>query len=88
MAQGGRIDIVSRDKDKYTFYEIKVGHSVQGIIREAVGQLLEYSLWPGAKLPVKLVIVGAPELDESSCVYLRDLNKELPIPLSYKRLVV
>jgi len=85
---GGRIDVVSRDAHNYTFYEIKVGRSVQGIIREAVGQLLEYSLWPGAKLPTKLVIVGEPELDESGRAYLNALNKGLSIPLSYKRLIV
>jgi hypothetical protein len=85
---GGRIDVVARDGHSYTFYEIKVGCSVQGIIREAVGQLLEYSLWPGAKLPAKLVIVGEPKLDESGSAYLKALNKGLPISLSYKRLIV
>ncbi|MGM1054197.1 MAG: hypothetical protein ACQEXO_17695, partial [Pseudomonadota bacterium] len=85
---GGRIDVVSREEHGYTFYEIKVGCSVQGIIREAVGQLMEYSLWPGAKLPTEIVIVGEPELGESGRTYLKALNKRLPIPLSYKRLIV
>lgn len=85
---GGRIDVVSRVDNGYAFYEIKVGRSVQGIIREAVGQLLEYSLWPGAKLPTRLVIVGEPELDEAGHAYLKDLNKALPIPLLYKQLLV
>lgn len=85
---GGRIDVVSRDEHGYTFYEIKVGCSVQGIIREAVGQLMEYSLWPGAKLPSEIVIVGEPEIGESGRAYLKALNRGLPIPLSYKRLIV
>lgn len=85
---GGRIDVVSRDGHDYTFYEIKVGRSIQSIIREAVGQLLEYSFWRGAKLPTKLVIVGEPELDDAGRAYLNALNKGLLIPLSYKRLIL
>lgn len=83
---GGRIDAVSCDGDGYTFYEIKVGRSIQGLIREAIGQLLEYSLWPGAMRPAKLVIVGEPRLDESAQAYLTTLNKGFPIPITYKRL--
>jgi hypothetical protein len=81
---GGRIDVVSRNGDSYTYYEIKVGRFVQGLIREAIGQLLEYSLWPGATLPERLVIVGEPELTETGHSYLNYISKSLPIPVSYK----
>jgi uncharacterized protein YbdZ (MbtH family) len=85
---GGRIDIVSRDTGNFTFYEIKVGRSIRAIIREAIGQLLEYSLWPGASRPAGLVIVGEPPLDEAARTYLRALNDASPIPLSYRQVSI
>lgn len=84
---GGRIDAVSRRGESYTFYEIKVGLSIKGLIREAIGQLLEYSMWPGATLPSELVIVGEPQLDSISAEYLRKISKACPVPVCYRRVV-
>ncbi|MGH8241520.1 MAG: hypothetical protein ACREXP_31500, partial [Steroidobacteraceae bacterium] len=44
---GTRIDLAVRVGDRYTFYEIKTYSSAQACIREALGQVLEYSFWPG-----------------------------------------
>lgn len=84
---GGRIDVVSRDRGCYTFYEIKVGRGVQALIRQAVGQLLEYSLWPGATLPARVVIVGEPELSDAAREYLDSLNRAFPLQLSYRQVI-
>ena len=83
---GGRIDAVSRENEKLTFYEIKVGHSVKALLREAIGQLLEYSIWPGANEPASLVVVGEPKASESAEQYLKVLNESLPFNVSYRQL--
>ncbi|KVR40728.1 hypothetical protein WK17_21200 [Burkholderia multivorans] len=84
---GGRIDAVVRTADGYTFYEIKVGLSLQSSVREAVGQLLEYSYWPGSQRAHSLVIVGEAQLDKQGHVYLESLRRNLNIPITYKRIV-
>ena len=46
---GTSIDLVVRRKPGYWFYEIKTANTVRACLREALGQLLEYSFWPGAQ---------------------------------------
>ena len=43
---GGSIDIVLKRPDGFWFYEIKTAKTARACIREALGQLLEYSYWP------------------------------------------
>lgn len=57
---GGRIDAVVRTDGGYIYFEIKVGQSLQACIRDAIGQLLEYSFWPGSQQAASPVIVGEP----------------------------
>ncbi len=82
---GGRIDAVAKSKDGHIFFEIKVGHSLQACIREAIGQLLEYSYWPGSERAVSLVIVGEVALDDQCRAYLASLSNDLLIPVTYRR---
>ncbi|WP_143048319.1 hypothetical protein [Burkholderia sp. WP9] len=82
---GGRIDAVARTDDGYVFFEIKVGHFLKSCIREAIGQLLEYSYWPGAYCANELVIVGEAALDEGSGRYIETLKNRLNLPISYRR---
>lgn len=84
---GGRIDAVVKTDKGCIFYEIKVGKSLQGCIREALGQLLEYSYWPGAIEAVSLVVVGEAPLDEPCSKYLELLNDRLKIPVTYSQLL-
>jgi hypothetical protein len=65
-ADGTFIDVAVRQGGEYTYYEIKTGLSAQSCIREALGQLLEYSYWPGAQPATRLVIVGEPPLDKNA----------------------
>ena len=71
---GGKIDVVVKTDDGFWIYEIKTGASARGCIREAIGQLLEYSLWPGAQMTSKLIIVGEGPLDVNAKTYLHKLN--------------
>jgi len=84
-ANGTYIDVAVRQRDEYTYYEIKTGLSAQSCIREGLGQLLEYSYWPGAQSAVRLVIVGEPPLDKNAKAYLEALVKEFSLPLEYRQ---
>jgi len=82
---GTFIDVAVRQGGKYTYYEIKTGKSPQACIREALGQLLEYSYWPDAQPATLLVIVGEPPLDENARAYLETLQKQFSLPVEYRQ---
>ena len=84
-ANGTYIDVAVRHGDVYTYYEIKTGLSAQSCIRDAVGQLLEYSYWPRAQPATLLVIVGEPPLDKDAKAYLKTLRKVFSLPLEYRQ---
>ncbi len=67
---GTSVDLVVRSDGKYWFYEIKTSPSPRACIREALGQLLEYSFWPGAQEAMRLVVVGETALDKDGKEYL------------------
>jgi hypothetical protein len=79
------IDVAVLQGGEYTYYEIKTGLSAQSCIREALGQLLEYSYWPGAQLATRLVIVGEPAFDKNARAYLETLRKHFSLPVEYRR---
>ncbi|MBA3312141.1 MAG: hypothetical protein H0T47_02445 [Planctomycetaceae bacterium] len=83
---GTRIDVVTRNGDSYWFFEIKTAHSPRACIREAIGQLLEYSFWPGAQEAARLVIVGESPLDSEAEEYLNRLRERFDIPVYYEQL--
>ena len=84
---GTRVDVVLRHSDSYWFYEIKTAHSPRACIREAIGQLLDYSYWPKAQEAVKLIVVGETPLDREGEAYLSLLNKRFSLPVEYEHIV-
>src|SRR5579859_481430 len=82
------IDAVARNPNALWFYEVKTAPSDRGCIREALGQLLEYALWPGATQPDRLVVVGEPPLSSEGFEYLARLNLTFPIPVDYRQLTL
>lgn len=78
------IDTVAAFGEELWFYEIKTASTARACLREAIGQLLEYALWPGATRPARLVVVGEPPLDEQAEAYLTILNARFPVPLAYR----
>jgi len=85
---GGRIDSVVKTKNGYMFFEIKVGQSLQACLREAIGQLLEYSYWPSSKCATSLVVVGEPPLDSECRAYIERIRRDLSVPISYRRIQI
>lgn len=80
-----RIDIVVKDNNEYIFYEIKAYNSSRASIREALGQLLEYSYWVNKDNANKLVIVSQKlgDLDDSK-KYIKHLREKFQLPLYFQ----
>jgi hypothetical protein len=87
FGNGTRVDVATRDGDgtKYVYYELKTGLSARSCIRDAIGQLLEYSYWPGAQQAHRLVIVAEAPYDDEAKAYLEKLQKDFLLPIEYRR---
>lgn len=82
--ENGFIDlVVKKAENEFWFYEIKTYRSVRLCIREAIGQLLEYSYWNTNKQVTKLFIVGEAELDKENESFIKTLNKNFKFNLEY-----
>lgn len=53
-----RIDMVAMIDGEIIFYEIKSYNNIKSCIRDAIGQLMEYSYWPNQQNAAKLIIVS------------------------------
>lgn len=84
----GSVDLVVHHQGEYWFYEIKTAHSSRACIRQAIGQLLEYSFWPGGQEADRLVIVGEPALDSHGKEYLNKLNDRFSLPIEYEQMEI
>jgi hypothetical protein len=80
-----RVDIVQKlENGNVWFYEVKSYTNVLHSIRVAVGQLLEYALFPTAvDCPDKLIIVTHLKPSESELRYVSTLNDYLSIQVEY-----
>ncbi|EJL26032.1 hypothetical protein PMI01_04203 [Caulobacter sp. AP07] len=83
-----RVDVVAKRPGEMWFFEVTIASSARLCLREAVGQLLEYSMWPGATKPERLVVVGEPPLTTKGRAYLQALNGVLSIRLDYEQLAL
>lgn len=84
---GNRVDVMVRHPDGFWFYEIKTAQSPRACIREAIGQLLEYSLWPGSQKAARLIVAGESELDQDGAAYLEILREQFGLPIHYEQIV-
>jgi len=77
------IDLVGRDTDCVTCYELKTESTARMCIRMAVGQLLEYSHYPLSKSADRMVGVGEAPATEDDRAYLAILRKRFNLPIHY-----
>lgn len=86
---GSRIDIVlnigTKEKKKFVFFELKTSNSIRQCIREAISQLLEYSFFPNKRLSEKLIIVSQNKIDTNNSSYIKSLREKFSLPLHYCR---
>ena len=82
------IDVVVKNGNEFVFYEVKVASSLKMAIREALGQLMEYSYYRATKLAKKLVVVSDYELDDKNAAYLNFLKREFGLPVEYRQILL
>jgi hypothetical protein len=86
---GTMIDVVlRRSPDEYWYYEIKTALSPRACVREALGQLLEYAYWPGAREASRLIICGESPLDDDGQKYVDELRRRFQLPISYEQIAL
>lgn len=85
---GTRVDVVVKHSNEYWFYEIKTFHSPRACIRDALGQLLEYSHWPSGVCASKLIVVGENKIDADGKAYLAELKSRYSLPVEYMRVTL
>ncbi|KMQ52209.1 hypothetical protein CHISP_0890 [Chitinispirillum alkaliphilum] len=85
---GKKIDVVLKNGKTIVFYEVKICGSAKACIREALGQLMEYSYWPNRKNADLLVVVGEEEIDSKTAKYLKYLNSVFSLPIQYESISI
>ena len=80
------VDVGVETNDELILFEIKSDLSPRTVIREALGQILEYAYHPKHThaLPVRLVIVGRSEPSPEDTAYLTRLQQDFGLPLAYR----
>lgn len=79
------IDIYVNDNGNRVFYEIKALNSARASIREAMGQLMEYSMWSERKDANKMIIVtDLLEDSEEGIKYIKHIRETYNIPVYYQ----
>lgn len=79
------VDILVETDAEVVLYEIKSDVCPRSVIRQALGQLLEYAYHPprAYPLPVRLVIVGRCVLGAEETAYLSHLKTAFDLPIEY-----
>ena len=77
------VDLKVTSPDGDTFFEIKTDSSAKRCIRNAIGQLLEYSCYPAAERANRLVVVGDASASSDDIKYLGYLRLHYSIPIFY-----
>lgn len=86
LAEQDFVDVRVETDQELIYYEIKTELDPRLVIRQALGQLLEYAFYQGrreTRTPTALVIVGRCPLDQNADAYLREIGRLLPMPLTY-----
>lgn len=81
---GGIADAIVRPRFGGCYlYEIKIADSASDVVRQAMGQLLEYGFRAGGLEPTKLFAAGEPELDDTTRDFLERLRGDFNLDIDY-----
>lgn len=79
-----RFDIKAKThSDKWHYFEIKTD-SPKLSIRNAFGQITEYSYWPDSERAEKLIIISDNAPDSDTKKYLTHIRQKFNLPLFYR----
>jgi hypothetical protein len=83
------IDLSVQTDAGLILFELKSDLSARTVIRQALGQILEYAYFRPHGLPIReLVMVGRTDLAEDEVRYLKHLKEAFSLPLSYRKVSV
>jgi hypothetical protein len=83
-----RIDVTRKTDTGYIFYEIKTYNSLRTSIREGIGQLLEYCLYPNVNEAEGIILVSHVAPSEEVKSYLNHIKNFINLPFSYIHLML
>lgn len=75
--------VVKTNGKKIYFFEIKTAPDARLCIRQAIGQLLEYSYYPNVSHADRLYVVGSGKKTTEVNQYIDTLNKKFSIKIDY-----
>jgi hypothetical protein len=84
-ASGRPADVMVKGSDGYAVYEIKTARTAKDCVRQALGQLVEYSYWPGSPEVTELWVVGPADRDDEAEQFLADLRSRFGLPIWYRQ---
>lgn len=70
------------EDNQIIFFEIKTVPDARLCIRQALGQLMEYSYFPKVKNAQKLIVVGTGEKTQDVQEYIDSLNIDFNLPIN------
>jgi hypothetical protein len=79
------VDLILKEHNGTTYFEIKTAPTAKSCIRQAMGQLLEYGIYPDHQRAEKLVVVGDGEPTLDDLAYLRHLRGKFSLPIHYRQ---
>ncbi len=80
---GAQVDLTLRAGEQTTFFEVKHLPTAKLCIREALGQLLEYSCYPSQCAAKELIVVGAAPCLDDDLKYLTHLKETYNLAIGY-----
>lgn len=80
------VDVSVRTPQELILFEIKSDLEPRTVIRQALGQILEYAFYPLKSYDIspRLVIVGRARLASADQAYVKVLQEKFSLPLSYR----
>ena len=79
------VDLSLEQNGEKTYFEIKIAPTAKACIRDALGQVLEYGIYPATRRATKLVIVGDGVPTSDDCSYLKYLRETFGLPIFYQQ---
>lgn len=79
------IDVVARTPEEILLFEVKSDLNPLAVVRQALGQVMEYAYHPRRThdLPLRLVIVGRRDLEGDDRLYFEEIRKRFGLPIEY-----
>lgn len=79
------VDLQLHRGEHVIYFEIKIALTAKSCIREALGQLMEYNIYPNQQRASEMIIVGENRTEPDDKTYIEYLRQKFGIPVRYIR---